>query len=200
MKKLHYSTKEIAQLALLTAIILILAFTPLGYIRTPGLEITLIVVPVTIGAILLGPSGGAFLGCVFGITSFIQCFGMSPFGATLLSINAISTFIVCVIPRLLMGLIGGYAYQLISKTPAKSFANVVTNVICPLLNTVFFMSALVFFFYNTEYIQSMVGAFGATNPLHFVLIFVGVNGVVEAVICIVVGSLLTKALSRFVKA
>ena len=70
-------TVKLVEMALLVAIILILAFTPLGYIKTLGLEITLIVVPVTIGAIILGPLGGAVLGAVFGITSFIQCFGSS---------------------------------------------------------------------------------------------------------------------------
>ena len=58
------------QIAMLTAIILILAFTPLGYIRTGGLEITLIVIPVAVGAVILGPVGGMILGAVFGITSF----------------------------------------------------------------------------------------------------------------------------------
>ena len=75
-------TVKLVEMALLVAIILILAFTPLGYIKTLGLEITLIVVPVTIGAIILGPLGGAVLGAVFGITSFIQCFGMSPWSST----------------------------------------------------------------------------------------------------------------------
>ena len=81
------------QIAMLTAIILILAFTPLGYIRTGGLEITLIVIPVAVGAVILGPVGGMILGAVFGITSFIQCFGMSPFGAMLLSMSPVKTFI-----------------------------------------------------------------------------------------------------------
>ncbi len=75
-----FSTKQLVEMALLTAIIILLAFTPIGYIRTLGLEITLIVVPVTVGAVTLGPSAGAVLGAVFGITSFIQCFGMSQFG------------------------------------------------------------------------------------------------------------------------
>ena len=90
-------------MALLTAIIVLLAFTPIGYIRTLGLEITLRVVPLTVGAVTLGPTAGAVLGAVFGITSFIQCFGMSPFGAVLLGINPLSTFVVCVVSRVLLG-------------------------------------------------------------------------------------------------
>lgn len=54
----------------LVAIILIMAFTPLGYIKTVGIEITLIVVPVAVGAVTLGPTAGAILGGVFGFASF----------------------------------------------------------------------------------------------------------------------------------
>ena len=81
MTQKKFSTKYLVEMALLVAIILIMAFTPIGYIRTAGLEITLIVVPVAVGAVTLGPAAGAILGGVFGVTSFIQCFGMSPFGA-----------------------------------------------------------------------------------------------------------------------
>ena len=60
------NTIYMVEMALLIAIILIMAFTPLGYIRTFGLEITLIVVPVAVGAVTLGPTAGAVLGAVFG--------------------------------------------------------------------------------------------------------------------------------------
>ena len=70
-----FSTKQLVEMALLTAIIILLAFTPIGYIRTLGLEITLIVVPVTVGAVTLGPSAGAVLGAVFGITSLKSWLG-----------------------------------------------------------------------------------------------------------------------------
>ena len=69
--KTNFKTERLVQTALLVAIILLMAFTPIGYIKTLGLEITLIVVPVTIGAIALGAVGGALLGGVFGVTSFI---------------------------------------------------------------------------------------------------------------------------------
>ena len=82
-----FSTKQFVELALLVAVILLMAFTPVGYIRTLGLEITLIVVPVTVGAVTLGPFAGAILGAAFGLTSFIQCFGMSSIGTALLGID-----------------------------------------------------------------------------------------------------------------
>ena len=76
-------TRRLVQLAILVAIMLILAFTPLGYLKVGAIEITFMTIPVVIGAILLGPPAGAFLGGVFGLTSFIQCFGMSAFGSAL---------------------------------------------------------------------------------------------------------------------
>ena len=95
-------TRTLTTLGILTAIILVMTFTPLGYIKTMGLEITLLHIPVILGAALTGPTGGMVLGAVFGFTSFFQCFGLSTFGTTLFSINPAGTFIVCVIPRVLL--------------------------------------------------------------------------------------------------
>ena len=62
MNKNKFSTKYLVEMALLVAIILLMAFTPIGYIKTAGLGITLIVVPVAVGAVTLGPTAGAILG------------------------------------------------------------------------------------------------------------------------------------------
>lgn len=195
MEKKKFSTKQFVEMALLTAIIVLLAFTPIGYIRTLGLEITLIVVPVTVGAVTLGPAAGAVLGAAFGITSFIQCFGMSPFGAVLLGINPFSTFIVCVVSRVLMGWLTGLIYQGLQQVkPVRKISVVIANLCGPLLNTFFFMGTLIGLFYRTEYIQGLAESMGASNALAFVVAFVGVNGVVEAVVCFVVGSAVSKAL------
>lgn len=72
------------QMAILVAIMLIFAYTPLGYLKAGPIEITFMVLPVAIGAIILGPAVGAILGGIFGVTSFIQCFGASGFGVLLL--------------------------------------------------------------------------------------------------------------------
>ena len=110
MTKSKFSTKYLVEMALLVAIILLMAFTPIGYIKTAGLEITLIVIPVAVGAVTLGPAAGAILGGVFGITSFIQCFGMSAFGTLLLGVNPVFTFLVCVPTRILDGWLTGLIY------------------------------------------------------------------------------------------
>ena len=187
MTQKKFSTKYLVEMALLVAIILIMAFTPIGYIRTAGLEITLIVVPVAVGAVTLGPAAGAI-------------FGMSPFGAALLGINGFLTFLVCVPTRILMGWLTGLIYKGLRKTKLPSGASVtISNLCCPLLNTTFFMGMLVLGFYNTEYIQSFVSALGAKNALLFILAFVGVNGLIEAIVCFIVGTAISAALKKALK-
>jgi uncharacterized membrane protein len=193
-------TIKMVQLALFTAIIILMTFTPIGYIKTPALEITLIVVPVTVGAIILGPVSGAILGGVFGITSFIQCFGMSPFGVMLLGINPIGTFIVTMVPRILMGWLTGVIFigmKKFDKTKSVSYA--VASLAGPLLNTVLFMSTLVLFFYRTEEIQKLAADFGTNNVFAFSAAFVTINGLFEAGICLILGTAVSKAMDVFVK-
>lgn len=197
MKK---NTTYLVELAVLVAIIIVMAFTPIGYIRTLGLEITLIVVPVVVGAVTLGPMAGLILGAAFGITSFIQCFGLSAFGATLLSINPFFTFLVCVPTRMLMGYLTGLIFKGLRQTKLNKQVSISISCLAgPLLNTVLFMSVLCLCFYNTEYIQGFVGQLGASNVLLFIVGFVGINGLVEAIACFVAGTAISIALAAALK-
>ena len=82
------------KLALMVAIIFVMAFSPLGYLRTPGLTITFLTVPVAVGAIILGPTAGAICGGAFGLTSAIMALtGGSAFSAALLQHQSIRSFI-----------------------------------------------------------------------------------------------------------
>ncbi len=187
-------TKAMTQTAILAAIILIMAFTPLGYLKTPGLEITFITVPVIIGAILIGPKAGAILGGIFGLTSFFQCFGLSHFGAALLSIDPLRTFIVCVITRLLMGWLCGVIFKLISRKSESVVIYAAASLCGALLNTLLFMSALIVLFGSTSYIQGFMGDMSVIN---FVIAFVGVQGLIEAIVCCIIAAAIAKALAKF---
>ena len=191
-------TRYMTELALMSAIIFLMAFTPLGYFRTPGLSITVLTVPVAVGAIILGPEGGAVCGLVFGITSLIQCFMGGSFGSMLLSINPLGTAFTCIVPRVLEGLLCGLVFRWIKRV-SKNSAYFAASLACPLLNTVFFMSAIVLIFYHTEYIQGLVQTLGVTNPLMFVVAFVGVQGMIEAVVCFLIASAVSRALGAALK-
>ena len=192
----HSKTLRLTRLALLAAIVLVLAYTPLGYIHIGPLAITPIMIPVTVGAILLGPAEGAVLGGVFGLTSFSTCFGADAFGTTLMGINPVFTFLVCVGARVLAGWLPGLIFRAMHRPGRPAMANAAFGVAAlagPVLNTVFFMGGLVLFFYRTEFLQGYVTALGAANPLVFVLLFVGVQGAVEAAAGFVVSGILSRA-------
>ncbi|MDO5448172.1 MAG: ECF transporter S component [Clostridia bacterium] len=194
-EKIDRKILRLTELGVLLAIIIIMAFTPVGYIKAGVVEITIITVPVIIGAMVVEPAAGALLGFAFGMTSFVQCFGMSAFGSAMLEINAFYAFLVTVPTRTLMGWLTGLFYKAINRHDAVGFA--ATGLVGSLLNTVFFMTALLACFWQTDYIQNFAATFGTTNVFAFVAAFVGINGVVEAVCCTILATVISKALYKW---
>ena len=184
------STRTLVELALLTAIIVVMSFTPIGYLKTPIVEITFITIPVVVGAILVGPAAGAFLGGVFGLTSFIQCFGMSQFGAMLLSINPFLTFIICFVPRILCGVVPYYVSKWISGSSGELNARrrvsfLAAGTAGSLTNTLLVMS-MIYIFFGHEYAAAKSLAYEAVFGV--VLSVVGINGTIEAVIAALIAA------------
>lgn len=171
-------TTKMVQTAVLTAIILIMAYTPIGYLKVGPLSISLITIPVAIGAIAISPAAGAFLGLVFGITSFIQCFTGDPFGAALVSMNVFLAFVVCIPTRTLAGFLTGYIFRTLRK-PLKAASYYISGFAMAFLNTVFFMSTLVLFFWKADVVQAWAQSLGSTAPLLFILASISLNAVVE---------------------
>jgi len=187
-RKLEYLVK----LAVLTAIVLLMAYTPLGYLKVGALSITFIVIPVAIGGIILGPAAGAFLGLVFGLTSFAQCFGTDPFGMALLAIDPVRTFIMCILPRVICGFGSAYIFKLLKKIDkTKLLSYIGGSLAAPLLNTFLVLGSLIPLFGSSELIMGMRGNM---NIVAFILTIAGVNGLVEAAACGVVSSAVAKAI------
>ena len=69
----------------------------------------------------------------------------------------------------------------------------VANLACPLLNTALFMTAFMVFYYNTPTVQNLAKSFNVVNPVVFVIVFVGINALIEAVACFIIGTAVTKA-------
>ena len=197
MKMKKFGTREMVSTAMLCAILLVMSFTPLGYLNIGPLAISFNMIPVAIGAIALGPVGGLILGGVFGITSFLQCLGIggtSPMGVILFEIDPFLAFIQRFIPRLLAGLISGFVFKGIKKLINPTFACIATGFSAALLNTVLFMSALVLLFGNTDYVQGLIGG---RNVILFICAFVGINAVVEMVACSLIVGVVGRVLAKF---
>jgi uncharacterized membrane protein len=119
-------TYELVLTALFTAIIVIMAFTSLGYIPLVVINATIIHIPVILGALFLGPKKGAFLGFVFGLTSFINntfraatasAFVFSPVLAyNVVGVSGIfKSLYICFVPRILVGVVPYFVFILIRK-------------------------------------------------------------------------------------
>lgn len=124
------NTSKLVILGLMTGILLLMAYTPLGYLNIGPLAITFNVIPVAIAAITLGPAGGAAIGAVFGMTSFLQCIGIggsSAMGAMLFSINPFLAFVQRFVPRMLDGLLLGYIFQFVRRRTDAYMASLVTG-------------------------------------------------------------------------
>src|SRR5574344_1727367 len=134
--------QKMVLMAVLIAILLLMAFTPLGYLRIGILSISFLCIPIAIGAITLGPVAGLTLGTIFGLTSFFQCFGTDPFGTAMFSMNGFYTFIICVVSRALMGCLTGLIATGLhkifkDKKAGKFYLNdIIAIVLCPVMNTV----------------------------------------------------------------
>ena len=179
--KTSTKTRQLTVLGLLTGILLLMAYTPLGYLNIGPLAISFNVIPVALAAITLGPAGGAAAGAVFGLTSFLQCSGVggvSSMGVVLFGINPVLAFIQRFVPRLLDGLLLGYIFRGVKKASNARLGCFITGFFSAFLNTLFFMTALVVLFGNTEYMQGLIGG---KNIILFVCGFVGINAVCEMV-------------------
>ncbi|MCL2392558.1 MAG: ECF transporter S component [Oscillospiraceae bacterium] len=193
MRKTGINVGKMVQLAVLVAIIVVLAVTQIGFIMLGPLSITIMMIPVAIAAIVVGPAGGAIAGGVFGLTAFIRGIsGVSLFAATLININPIYAFILFVVARVLAGWIPGLIYKALSAKKNKTLSATVACFVAPICNTVFFLSTLFLLFGNTEYIRG----FGDT-AWAIIMTLAGINAVVEAGVGFIVGTAISRALVHF---
>lgn len=177
--------------ALFSAIIIIMAFTPLGYIPLGVINATIIQIPVIIGALFCGPKQGAFLGFLFGFTSFLKntimpatlsAFVFSPvLAAGMFGTKGVlfSTFI-CFVPRVLVGILPYYVYKgmkKISKWKSVNFA--VAGVIGAFTNT-FLVMGSIYVLYKDAYAAAQ--GIDPTMVLGVIAGIIGFNGVIEAVL------------------
>ena len=190
--------RRLTELALLVAIILVMKLTGLSSIPVGPLNMTLTMVPIAIGAMLTGPVAGAVLGLVYGFTSFYDAVsGGSVMTGVFFQLSPIHTFLLCVGMRVLVGLGAGLIFKGLQKVdPTKTICYFLTGLCTPLLNTILFMGYIVAVFYKTDFIQDRVTALGATNPFLFVVLLVGVQGLVEALSGALVGGGVAKAVAK----
>ena len=193
--------RTLTRLALLVAIELVMKAVGLGSVPVGPLYMSFLTLPIAVGAITMGPAAGAILGGVFGAVSFYDAVtGASAMTGALFQVSPVNTFILCVGMRMLMGLCAGLIFKgLKGLDKPGTWSYLVSAMSAPFLNTVFFMGYIVLAFYGCDYVQNLVSAKGAANPLMFVVLLVGVQGVAEFLVSGILGGIVARAVAKFLK-
>ena len=206
MKKTAESTRRLVTLALMTAIVILLANTPLGMIQLPVIKATTVHIPVILGAIILGPSSGALLGAVFGICSLISnttaptllSFAFSPFMAADLP-GVFKALWISVGCRIMIGVVAGWVWRLLKKAGGGNSALwklALTGFVGSMTNTVFVMGSI-YLLLARQYAEARQVAQGAVFGL--VMTTVTASGIPEALAAAVLVAAIGKALLSYVQ-
>ena len=208
MVKGKANLQYLIELALLVAILLVMNVTGLAMIPLPGQYASIMTVPVAVGAMMLGPLAGGILGGVMGCISFYTAI-KTGFSTLFLAgytggIVVLLSFVNSIIPRVLMGICVGWVFKLVHKLDkTKTVSYYIGGIAAPLLNTLFYMTVLVFIFLNAPTLEAVLGAelFAKfqENVLLFVAAYVGLQAVIEAVVGCVISGSICKALRIVIK-
>ena len=138
--------KRMAGIALLMAMVVVMQL--LSGIIPPvgGFSISLVLIPIVLGAAVYGPAAGALLGATFGVVVFINCVtGADPGGAMVFQANPVLCFLVVMSKGTLAGLASGWVYKLL-KGINPYVAILSASIICPIVNTGVFVVCMLLFF------------------------------------------------------
>jgi len=205
MKNRRKDAKWMAGVAMMAAIVVLLANTPLGMIPLVVTKATTVHIPVILGAILFGPLAGGILGGVFGICSVIintftpalTSFAFSPFMSTTGLSGAVKALWVAVGCRILIGVVAGWLWKALSHTRVNSWTALsIVGFTGSMVNTVTVMGSI-FLLFTQQYAQAKEVALEAVSGL--ILTTVVVNGIPEAIVATVLVAVIGKNLLRFAK-
>lgn len=187
MKTKKHDTCWMVSVALMAAIVIVLANTPLGMIQLPIIKATTVHIPVILGAILLGPGAGAILGAVFGICSLVSntmaptllSFAFSPFLSTTGIPGALKAIWISVGCRILIGVVAGWLWVLFTKIKLNQFiALPIVGFVGSMVNTVTVMGSI-YFLFAQQYAEAKEVALTAVFGL--VMGTVTASGIPEAI-------------------
>lgn len=183
----HDRIMKITGTAILTAVVVVLQLLG-SFIRLGPFSISLVLVPIVIGAALYGVLVGGWLGLVFGVTVLL-----SGDAAAFLVIDVFGTVLVVLLKGMLAGVAAGLAYSLL-KNKNQYLAVIVAAIVCPIVNTGIFLLGCLVFFMDT--IREWAAAFGYGNAGSYMILgLVGLNFVFEMLVNIILSPVILRLLS-----
>lgn len=184
----NLKTYRLTLLGIFTGLIILMTFTPIGYIIIPPIEATIIHIPVIVGAIVLGWQFGAIIGGMMGIFCLLRALVMPALPTDVLFLNPV----VSVIPRICIGLVAALVFaglmKVFKKKSAVPFAAGVAAVAGTLTNTILVLGTLVLF-----YGQTIQVSLNKAIPFIIGSIF-AVNGAIEILSAVVIAVPVSTAL------
>lgn len=173
-----FNVEKFVGIAMLAAIVVVLQFVG-NFIKFGNVSISLVLLPIVVGAVLYGPSAGAILGAVFGaviIAGYIS--GNVDF---LWLANPWATAIVCILKGASAGFVSGYVFKLFSKIKSKTgrvVGSYLASIACPVVNTGIFLIAMF-----TIFKPQLVEIAGGTGVVHFAfVVLAGLNFLIEVAV------------------
>lgn len=195
--KSRIKTTDLVEMALFTAIVIVLAATPLGYIPLGAVNATTIHIPVIIAGVVLGWKKGGIMGFIFGITSFLNASFIKPTITSFLFTplypggNGFS-LLICFVPRILIGISAFLVFKAVIKLIRNETAALACAGICAsMVNTVLVMGGAYIFFAEK---YAKVLEVPVTNVVAAILAIVFGNGIPEAICAGVLTTGIGKAL------
>ncbi|MGG7142396.1 ECF transporter S component [Clostridium nigeriense] len=180
--KSHENVRKMVVISMLSGICLFLGLTGLGFIPLPLFKLTILHLPVIIGAIIEGPVVGGSIGLIFGLFSIYQNITaptpMSPFFYNPL---------VSVLPRILIGVISYYVYKIIRSKVKNIKVSISVAAICgSLVNTIGVLGTIYLVYFKDYATVLMERGTISTNSMSAVttalLTVIGTNGIAEAIL------------------
>lgn len=197
-----FKTSALAQTAIFLAILIFLALTPLGFLFIPGLFITIsfLGVVVTAGAIVVNPKTSLFLGFVYGLISITRCFGLDPLGTLMMNTNLWVTILMNLLPRIIVAYLTSLLFISIKYNFKRRDAVLISSLLAPILNAIFFFITLFWFSRVSPEISSILqtGQKSATLDLA-ILVCVCANMIVEILVSVLVSTPIITALLKSIK-
>ena len=171
MANTRIKTKTLTGVALFTAIVVVLQLLG-SFIRFGPFSISLVLIPIVVGAAMYGAAAGAWLGLVFGVVVLL-----SGDAAAFLAVNPVGTIITVLVKGLAAGWCAGLVYRAL-EDKNRYLAVIAAAIVCPIVNTGLFLVGCKLFFMET--ITAWAESLGfASAGAYLILGMVGLNFLVE---------------------
>lgn len=170
--KSNDKTRKLVYISILSALVVVFQIIS-NFITIGPVSINLALIPIIIGAIMIGPWAGFILGVVNGIVVTLTPLTI----ATFMPYGVFLTIVICLLKTGIAGLVSGLLYKALKKW--NKLALVIASITVPLINTLIFSSSVLLFYQN---LLAAICPDGTSYFVYVVIYFIGINFIVEFVL------------------